>query len=105
VLRSDNRGEYTSKEFLDYSVAVGIKKELIVPYNPQQNGVAKRKNRTIIGAAWEMVDDQGFPFFLWAEASHRVVYIQNRSPHTIFGKFTPEEVFTSTKLDVSYLHI
>ena len=75
VLRSDIGGNYTSEKFVDYCSAAGIKKELIVPYNPQQNGVAKRKNRTIIGAAWEMVDDQGFPFFLWAEASHRVVYI------------------------------
>jgi transposase InsO family protein len=43
VLRSDNGGEYTSKEFEDYCTAVGIKKELTVPYNPQQNGVAERK--------------------------------------------------------------
>jgi transposase InsO family protein len=35
VLRSDNGGEYTSKEFVDYCTTVGIKKELTVPYNPQ----------------------------------------------------------------------
>jgi hypothetical protein len=35
VLRSDNRGEYTFKEFVDYCVAAWIKKELTVPYNPQ----------------------------------------------------------------------
>jgi hypothetical protein len=48
VLRSYNGGEYTSKEFLDYCATAGIKKELTVPYNPQQNGVAERKNRTIV---------------------------------------------------------
>jgi len=50
VLRSDNGGMYTSKEFMDYCTATGIKKELTVPYNPQQNGVVERKNRTIVRA-------------------------------------------------------
>jgi transposase InsO family protein len=66
VLRSDNRGEYTSKEFVDYYGAVGIKKELIDPYNPQQNGVAKRKNKTMVEATQAMIHDQGLPLFLWA---------------------------------------
>jgi transposase InsO family protein len=41
VLRSDNGGEYTSKEFESFYKEAGIKRELIVPYNPQQNGVAE----------------------------------------------------------------
>ena len=57
VLRSNNGGEYTSKEFLDYCAVAGMKKELIVPYNPQQNGVVERKNRTIVGAARAMIHD------------------------------------------------
>jgi hypothetical protein len=105
VLRSDNGGEYTSKEFMDYCAATGIKKELTVPYNPQQNGVAKRKNRTIVGATRAMIHDQGLPLFLWAEASRTAVYIQNRSPHTVLGKLTPEEVFTGTRPDVSHFRI
>jgi transposase InsO family protein len=43
VLRIDNGGECTSKEFNDLCAGEGIKRELIVPYNPQQNGVVKRK--------------------------------------------------------------
>jgi transposase InsO family protein len=105
VLRSDNGGEYTSKEFVEYCAAEGIKKELTVPYNPQQNGVAERKNRTIVGATRAMIHDQGLPLFLWVEASRTVVYIQNRSPHTVLGKLTPEEVFTGTRPNVSHLRI
>jgi transposase InsO family protein len=56
-LRSYNRGEYISKEFVDYCTATGIKKELIVPYNPQRNAVAERKNKTIVGAARAMIHD------------------------------------------------
>jgi hypothetical protein len=48
ILRSDNGGEYTSKEFVSFCRDVGIKRELTTPYNPQQNGVAKRKNRTML---------------------------------------------------------
>jgi hypothetical protein len=48
ILRSDNGGEYTSKEFVRFCRDVGIKRELNTPYNPQQNGVAERKNRTML---------------------------------------------------------
>ena len=34
VLRTDNRDEYTSNEFMEYCSAEGIKKELIVPHTP-----------------------------------------------------------------------
>ncbi|NHV87478.1 DDE-type integrase/transposase/recombinase [Escherichia coli] len=46
-LRSDNGGEYTSKAFQDFCDMKGIKREFTAPYNPQQNGVAERMNRTI----------------------------------------------------------
>jgi transposase InsO family protein len=51
VLRSDNGGEYTSTEMRDFCGSVGIKRELIVPYNPQQNGVAERKNKDHCGCS------------------------------------------------------
>jgi hypothetical protein len=35
VLRSDNGGEYTSRDFSDFCIEAGIKREYIVPYNPQ----------------------------------------------------------------------
>jgi transposase InsO family protein len=78
VLRSDNGGEYTSKEFEGFCKEAGIKRELIVSYNPQHNGVAERKNRSIIGAAKAMIHDQDLPMFLWEEACNTTVYIQNR---------------------------
>jgi len=105
VLRSDNGSEYTSNEFVEYCVVEGIKKELMVPYSPQQNGVAERKNRTIVGATRAMIHDQGLPMFLWVEACHTTVYIHNRSPHTILEKVTLEEVYTCTRPNASHLHI
>ena len=42
ALRSDNGGEYTSKELIVYCKDAGIQRELIVPYYPSQNGLAER---------------------------------------------------------------
>ena len=57
MLRTDNGGEYTSKEFLEFCSSEGIKKEYTVPHTPQKNGVVKRKNMTLVGAAKAMLFD------------------------------------------------
>jgi transposase InsO family protein len=57
IPRSDNSGEYTSSEIKDLCKEAGIKRELTVPFNPQQNGVAERKNQTIVQAARVMLHD------------------------------------------------
>jgi transposase InsO family protein len=57
VLRSDNGGEYTSNAFDSFCREARIKREFTVPYNPAINGVAERKNRSIIETAKSMVHD------------------------------------------------
>ena len=63
--RSNNGGEFTSGEFNNYYKQAGIKRELTIPYNPQQNGVAERKNRSIMEVIKSMVHDQDIPMYLW----------------------------------------
>jgi transposase InsO family protein len=94
ILRSDNGGECTSKEFVNFCKDVGIERELTSPYNPQQNGVAERKNRTILEVVKTMIHDQDLPMCLWAEAAMAVVYVQNRLSHSALGLKTPKEMFT-----------
>ena len=89
ISRSDNGGEYTSNEFKYFCREVGIKRELKTPYNPQQNGVAERKNISIVEAAKAMIHGQNLPMHLWEEESSTVVYVQNKSPHNILGNNTP----------------
>ena len=89
ILRSNNGGEYESNEFDDFCREARIKKELTVPYNPQQNGVAERKNRTICETAKAMITDLDFPLTSWVEATGTAVYIQNKSPHAILREKTP----------------
>jgi transposase InsO family protein len=57
TLRSDNGGEYTSKEFVRFCRDFRIKRELTTPYNPQQNGVVERKNRIIMEVVKTMIHD------------------------------------------------
>jgi transposase InsO family protein len=61
LLRSNNRSEYTSNEFKKLCKEEGIKREMIVPFNPQQNWVAERKSQTIIEVVKEMLHDQDLP--------------------------------------------
>ena len=75
ILKSDNGGEYTSKEFVRFCRDVEIKRELTTPYNPQQNGVAERKNITIMEAMKTMIHDQDLPMHLWEEAARTTVYV------------------------------
>ena len=44
VINTDNGGEYTSREFETYLKAEGVRHELTIPKNPEQNGVAERIN-------------------------------------------------------------
>ena len=65
ALRSDNGGEYISGEFKYFCSKEGIRRELIAPHNPQQNGVAERKKKMIVGTARAMLLDQGLRIHLW----------------------------------------
>jgi hypothetical protein len=105
VLRSDNGGEYTSSVFKKFCIDSRIKRELTVPYNPQQNGVSERKNISIVGATKAMLHDQDLPMFLWVEACNTAVYLQNRSPHKVLGRMTPEEAFTGKRPEIGHLRI
>jgi hypothetical protein len=105
ILRSDNGGEYTSKEFENFCKDVEIKRELTTPYNPQKNGVVERKNRTIMEVVKTMIHDQDLPMNLWEEVAKTTIYVQNRVSHSALGFKTPEEMFSRKKLKVSHLKI
>ena len=53
----------------------GIKRELTTPYNPQQNGVAERKNGTIMEGVKTMIHYQDLPMHLWVEAARITFYV------------------------------
>jgi len=65
ILRTDNGTEYESNEFKDFCRKNDIKRKITTAYTREKNGVAERKNRTIIEATCAMLHDQGLPKFLW----------------------------------------
>ena len=75
TLRTDNGGEYTSKEFVAFCKSTGIRRELTIPHNPQQSGVAKRKNRSIEEIVKALMNDQGLSMYLWGEATMTTIYV------------------------------
>jgi transposase InsO family protein len=56
-IRSDNGSVFKNTQVKDYLDQEGIKHEFLAPYTPQQNGVAERKNRTLIESVREMLDE------------------------------------------------
>ena len=92
MLRTDNGGEYMSKAFKQFCLDSGIVHQTTVPYTPEQNGVAERKNRTIMESVRSMLSSAKLPNTFWAEAVSTAIYIQNRLLTSALTNKTPEEV-------------
>lgn len=96
IFRSDGGGEFTNNELKSYFKKEGIRFETTVPYTPQQNGIAERKNRTLNDSVRTILIAAQFPDNLWAEAMQYVIYTQNRIIRKD-EKLTPIELFFNKK--------
>lgn len=63
AVQSDNGLEFVNREFDDYLKSQGIQHRLSTLYTPEQNGVAERKNRTLLEAARCLLLKSGLPSF------------------------------------------
>ncbi|GJW48371.1 putative ribonuclease H-like domain-containing protein [Tanacetum coccineum] len=103
IIRSDNGTEFKNKVMDEFCREKGIKREYSVARTPQQNGVAERKNRTLIEAARTMLADSKLPTTFWAEAVSTACYVQNRvlivKPHNK----TPYELFRGIKPAIGFM--
>ncbi|KAG5673869.1 hypothetical protein PVAND_003879 [Polypedilum vanderplanki] len=104
IFRSDRGTEYTNSRLQDYLRSEGIKFESTVGYAPEQNGIAERKNRTLMEAARTMLFDSKLPKFLWTEAVNEACYNQNRLVSKLRSE-TPYEVYYKRKQYFKDFHI
>ncbi|GJV41901.1 putative ribonuclease H-like domain-containing protein [Tanacetum coccineum] len=79
---------------------------------PQQNGVAEKRNRTLIEAARTMLVDSKLPTTFWAEVVNTTCYVQdmalvvkphNKTPYELF-RGTNSNDFASTKESIGAGH-
>ncbi|KAI3669642.1 hypothetical protein L6452_40952 [Arctium lappa] len=104
-IRSDHGTEFKNSSLNNFFENKGISHNFSSVRTPQQNGVAERRNRTIIEAARSMLSDSHLPTQFWAEAVNTACFTQNRSLIIKrFGK-TAYELFVGRKPSISFLHI
>nr|GEV12408.1 copia protein [Tanacetum cinerariifolium] len=89
--------EFKNKTLAKFFDEVGITQQIFAARTPQQNGVVKRRNRTLVKAARTMLTFVNLPLFLWAEAIATACFTHNRSiVHKRFDK-TPYEHINKRK--------
>ncbi|GJV12723.1 putative ribonuclease H-like domain-containing protein [Tanacetum coccineum] len=101
--RCDNGTEFKNMDFIEFCGSKGIKREYSNARTLQQNGVAERKNMTLIGAARTMLVDSFLPNTFWAEAVSTACYVLNRVLVTKPQNKTPYELITGKIPIISYI--
>ncbi|KAL6321847.1 hypothetical protein AAG906_035546 [Vitis piasezkii] len=104
-LRTDRGGEFNSEEFNEFCRQCGIKRQLTIAYTPQQNGVAERKNRTVMNMVRSMLSEKKIPKTFWPEAVNWTMYVLNRSPTVAVKNVTPEEAWSGVKPTVEHFRV
>ncbi|GJU00114.1 putative ribonuclease H-like domain-containing protein [Tanacetum coccineum] len=78
LIRCDNGTKFKNSKLIKLCGSKGIKRDYSNARTPQQNGVAERKNRTLIEAARTMLADSKLPTMFWTEAVSTACYVLNR---------------------------
>lgn len=113
IIRSDRGGEYYGKynesgqcpgPFAKFLESRGICAQYMMPGTPHQNGVAERRNRTLMDMVRSMISNSSLPKSLWMHALKTAVYLLNRVPSKAVLK-TPFELWTERKPSLRHLHV
>ncbi|GJY98484.1 retrovirus-related pol polyprotein from transposon TNT 1-94 [Tanacetum coccineum] len=104
-IRTNNRTEFRNHELKNFCDEKGISQNFSSPYTPEQNGVAERKNRTLIEAARTMLNGSVLSKHFWTDAVRIACYTQNRSIIVKRHDKTSYEIFRERIPDISYFHV
>ncbi|GKB39348.1 putative ribonuclease H-like domain-containing protein, partial [Tanacetum coccineum] len=103
AIRCDNRTEFKNSKLIKLYGSKGIRRDYSNARTPQQNGVAERKNRTLIEAARTMLADSKLPTMFWTEAVSTACYVLNRVLVTKPHNKTPYELVSGKVPNISHL--
>ncbi|KAJ9552775.1 hypothetical protein OSB04_016820 [Centaurea solstitialis] len=104
-IRSDHGTEFKNSTLETFFDQKSISQNFSSVRTPQQNGVAERRNRTLIEAARSMLSEANLVTQFWAEAVNSACYTQNRSLIVKRFRRTPYELFRNRKPSIEHLHI
>ncbi|KAJ9554596.1 hypothetical protein OSB04_018641 [Centaurea solstitialis] len=104
ILHSDRGGEYLSLEFNGYLKECGIVSQLSPPRTPQLNGVAERRNRTLLDMVRSMMTRAPLSIYFWGYALESAAYILNLVPTKKVEK-TPHEMWTGKKPSLAHIKV
>jgi len=96
-IRSNNGTQFRNHIFDSFLGEKGIIRQFSVARTPQQNGVAERKNKTLIEAARTMLIEAKLPIIFWAEVMNCASYLLNRVLILKDKMKTPYELFHKRK--------
>lgn len=105
AVQFDNGTEYCNRTLDSFFKTEGIQRRLSTAHTPQQNGVAERKNRTLVESARCMLTQANLPHTFWAEAIAMANYIRNRCISKSLNQGTPYEVWTDEKPNIEHLRV
>ncbi|GJY13966.1 retrovirus-related pol polyprotein from transposon TNT 1-94 [Tanacetum coccineum] len=100
--RTDNGIEFRNSELKGDEK--GISQNFSFPYTPEQNGVAERKNRTLIKATRTMLNGSLLSKHFWTEEVRIACYTQNKSIIVKIHDKTPYEIFRERIPNISYFY-
>lgn len=100
-LQTDNGGEYVSARFDETLKKLRVRRRLTAAHNPEQNGVAERKNRSLVETTRCLLVESGLSPSFWAETVHYANYIRNRCPTNKLEGRTPFEARYEKAPDVT----
>ncbi|GJR88595.1 retrovirus-related pol polyprotein from transposon TNT 1-94 [Tanacetum coccineum] len=104
-VRTDNGTEFVNQTLCEFYENVGISHQTSVARTPQQNGVVKRQNQTLVEVARTTLIFSKATLFLWAKAINTACYTQNRSLIRLRYNKTPYELMQDKKPDLSFFHV
>lgn len=105
TFRSDGGGEFLCGELKQFFATKAIIHELTVPYNPQQNGIAERRNRYLTEMTRCHLIKSNLAKCYWAEAMNAANYTQNRLAMKSINNKSPFELWFGRKPNLNYFKV